>query len=311
MAPCIVSTAPISPTGGRLLVSPLALEQRGNGFVEFIGASGGLAKRSVVLVKQILVGHSLPADRAVAALVAAIVSVSVALLVTRATRAEQRAAAIAATTGGAAVVVPVLLAAVGLDYVNTRNALVGFAPLAVASCAGLALAAPRRASAAALAALFAVLLTITVVVAIDPAYHRPDWRSLAQAIGTPHGPRAVVVAPDHQGWFARVPLRVYLADAHGVDERLVSTPPQFASVSRGVGDHQSPSSLVVDEIVVAAAGWETPALPRVLAQQFRLVEVRSGAGYELRRYRSAHPIRVPTALFSTPLSAVLLEKASP
>jgi mannosyltransferase len=293
-------------TACAVALAPLALEQRGNGFGEFIGASGGLAGRTVTVVKQLLVGHALPADRAAAAVVALFVIASVTLLVARGTRAQQRAAAVAATVGGAALVVPVALAAAGFDYVNTRNALVGFVPLAVAASAGLAPAAPRRVGAVALVALTGVLLAVTVTVAADRAYHRPDWRGLGHALGRPDLRRAIVVAPDHQGWFARVPLQLYVPAARGVDERLVTTPSQFAGISRREQDHGSPPVLVVREVVLAAAGWELPKPP--LASDFTLVEERDAPGYRFRRYRSREPVTVPTAGLVAPLSAVLLEE---
>jgi mannosyltransferase len=298
-----------SAVGAAALV-PLALEQRGNGFAEFIGASGGLAERIVVVPKQLLVGQALPADRVVAAVIGAVVAASVTLVVARGTSAQRRAVLVAATVGVSAIVAPIALALVGLDYLNTRNALVGAVPLSVAAGAGLAVAAPRRAGTVALVGLLGLLSAVTVVVATDASYHRPDWRGLTSGLGPPDVPRAVVVAPDHQGWFARVPLQLYLPDARAVDRGLVSTPAQFADISRRASDRASPRRLVVRELVLAAVGWDVPSLPQSLLRDFDLVEERTEPGYRFRRYRSSRPHALPTGALAVPLAAVLLEAPS-
>ncbi len=142
-----------------------------------------------------------------AGVVALFLAVSVFLVMTRGSRRERPALAVAASVGGAAVFVPVALAIAGLDYVNTRNAQVGMVPLAIAAAAGLAVAAPRRLGELSLVAVAGILLAITIVVAVDPAYQRPNCRGFARAVAGGELPRVVVVTPDHQSWFARVPLQ--------------------------------------------------------------------------------------------------------
>ena len=292
---------------GAVALLPLALEQRGNGFAEYIGtAGGGLVDRVVVLVKQFLVGPALPADRAVAGVVALLLVASLVPLATRTSTGARRAARVSATIGGAAIAVPVALAAVGLDYLNTRNALVGFVPLAVAASSGLTLAAPRALGAVALLMVGCILLT--VVVAVDPSYHRPDWRGFARDVGAPAVPRILVVAPDHQGWFARVPLQIYMPEARAIDDGFVLALPQFAQVSRRARDHASPRLVAVREVVVAAVGWELPTLPRPLPSSFTAVEERVAHGYRFVRYRSEQAVVLPTATLRAPLSAILLEQ---
>jgi len=293
---------------GAAALLPLAVGQRGNGFAEFIGASGGLARRIVVVPKQLLVGEALPAERAFAVVVALLVVASLVLVTVRGTAGQRRAVLVSTTVGAAAFALPVALALVGFDYVNTRNALVGAVPLGVAAVAGLAVAVDRRAGAAALVALAGILGAVSVAVAADASYHRPNWRGMAQELGPPSVPRAILAAPDHQGWFARVPLQLYLPDAHAVDRGIVRAGEQFATVARRSVDRSSPRTVEIGEIVTAGVGWEAPSLPAGLAGRFALAEERSGDGWTFRRYRSDRPVDVRTTLLAVPLAAVLVEE---
>ena len=293
---------------GSAAVLPLALEQRANGFTELFGPADRLSGRVVVVAKQLLVGNALRGDRVLAAGVGLVVVASVVFIVVRGDSAKQRAVFVAATVGGAAFVLPIGLALAGFDYVNMRNALVGMVPLCVAVVAGLVVAAPRGLGVGAMAALCAVLATVTTVVSVDTSYHRDDWRGLVAALGSPETNRALIVTPDHQGWFARVPLQLYRPEAKAIDARFRSTPLQFATVARRPQDLATPRSVSVREIVLAGVRWRIAALPSDLADRFRLVEERETDGYRFRRYRSDRPARVRTASLSAPLSVVLVEK---
>jgi hypothetical protein len=296
-------------TAGAAGVSLLALEQRGNGLVDVIAMSAGLGERVQVLAKQLLIGSAeLPADRALAGVVALIVAASVVLVVTRGTSKERRAFTVAASVGGAAVIVPVALAVAGLDYVNTRNAQVGMVPLAIAAAAGLAVVAPRRVGMPSLAAVAVMLLAIAMAVTIDPAYGRSNWRGFARSVTAGDVPRAVVVTPDHQGWFARVPLQIYLPHARAIDEGLVPQLAHFERVSRRAEDRKSPERVVVREVVLAAVGWDDPVLPQPLPESFAAIEETDAHGYRFVRFRSDRPVPIPTTVLAAPNSAVLLER---
>jgi hypothetical protein len=121
-------------------------------------------------------------------------------------------------------------------------------------------------------------------------------------------PRVVVVTPDHQGWFARVPLQIYLPRPRAIDEGLVSQLPQFERVARRAGDHASPQRIAVREVVLAAVGWDEPVLPRPLARSFAAVEARAGRGYGLVRLRSDRIAPMPTAGLVAPRSAIVIER---
>ena len=293
---------------GGVAVLPLALEQRANGFTELFGPSDRLSGRVIVVAKQLLVGQALPADRVVAGVAALIVAASLACILARGSRAEQRAVVVAATVGGAAFVLPIALAIGDFDYVNMRNTLMGMVPLFVAAVAGLVVAAPRPLGALALVGLCGVLAAATIVVSADASYHRDDWRGLADGLARPDVARALIVTPDHQGWFARVPLQLYRPEARAIDTGLTRTPSQFARVSRRPRDHAAPRTVVLQELVIAGVGWGIDALPPALADRFRLVEDRRSDGFHFRRYRSERPVDVPTRLLVVPLSVVLVEE---
>jgi hypothetical protein len=295
---------------GTAAIAVFAQEQRSNELAQFIGVSEPLGERVRVLGKQLLVGAELPADRATAAVVALFFAVSVVLVLTRAGREIRRGALVAASVGAAPVVAPIVLAVLDFDYVNTRNTLAGLAPLAIAGAAGLAVAVRPRAAVPAIGALCAILLAITVDVSLDANYQRPNWRGFARDVERGVTPRLLVVTPDHETWFARVPLQIYLPRARAIDQGLVPVVPQVQGVNRRPVDHATPRRVTVREVVVAAVGWYDPTRPRGLPRSFRLVE-RRVHGYRFLRFQSARPVALSPAAFVQPKTVVLLERATP
>jgi mannosyltransferase len=290
-------------------VGVFAIDQRRNGLSRFIGVTAPLRERIQVLGKQLLVGESLPWEHAAAAAVALALVAGLILTALRGSARERRAVVVAGSVGLAPILVPIVLAVAGLDYLNTRNTLVGSVPLACAATVGLALARARLLGPALLTAACAVLLAITLDVAVDPAYQRPDWRGFARDVDRGSLPRVLVVTPDHETWFARIPLQYYLPHAHAIDAALVHDVTQLRRVSRRPGDRSAPTRIAVREVVVGEVGWTPPARPTGLPRVFRLVERRSGHGYELLRFRSPRPVTIPTALLETSQPAVLLQES--
>ena len=304
----VKGVAGVALVGGALI--PLALKQRSHGFAEFVGDADGLAFRTVVIGKQLLVGPEIRGGRVLAAGAAILLTVSIAFLATRRGVVARRAVAVAAAVGASAVVLPLRRATVGLDYVNTRNLLMGFVPMAIVLTVGLAVVASPPLGAAALTLLAGILLTASLVITLDPGSQRPNWRGLVREIGEPDIRRAVVVTPDHQGWFARVALEIYLPEARALDGAYSSTPPAFTRLSRRVVDDSSPRRVVTREVVLAGVGWSLPELSERLPRTFRRVEARSGIGYSFVRYRSARPVSIETATLAAPQSAVILVEPS-
>jgi hypothetical protein len=121
-------------------------------------------------------------------------------------RHTRRGAAVAAVIGGAVWVLPLLAALLGQDYFLSRNLIPAVVPLAVVL--GAACAVPRL---RVIGGLLAVALTVTFAYAtIQVQTHaylqRPDWRSVARALGPPLVPRAILAA---NGTTAD-PLKIYL-----------------------------------------------------------------------------------------------------
>ncbi len=121
-------------------------------------------------------------------------------------RRVRRGAAVAAVIGAAVWFLPLLAGVLGQDYFLSRNLIPAVVPLAVVL--GAACAAPRL---RVLGALLAVVLSATFIYAtIQVQTHaylqRPDWRSVAHALGAPLVPRAILAA---NGTTAQ-PLKIYL-----------------------------------------------------------------------------------------------------
>jgi mannosyltransferase len=303
------SPAVIRAVGGVAVVGvallPLALTQRSQGFAEFVGAADPLAPRVAIVAKQLLVGPDARAGRALAAGAAILLAVSIALLVTRRGARCRRAVAAAAVVAGAGIGLPFALAAIGADYANTRNLLMGFVPLTIVLVAGLVVAAPPRIGVAGLGVVIGVLSAASLVITLDPATGRPNWRGLAEEMRARTSPTALVVTPDHQGWFARLALEIYVPEARPVDGGHVHTPPAFSRLSRHTND-ESPPGIRVREVVLAAVGWSLPELGDELPETLTRIEDRAGDGYRLVRYRSARRVSLETRDLVTSQSVLLL-----
>jgi mannosyltransferase len=232
-----------------LMLAPLALAQRGTGSAEWISRSA-LDERLITSAKQLLVGRSGPADRQLAFLAAALVLVSIVLLIRSSDRHARGGAAVAATVGLSALALPVGLTVIGLDYVIAQNVLPALTPLLVALAAGFAVGEPRELAVGACAGLCLLSLGLVAAVALDPTYQRADWRAAARAVPEPDGDRLIVLDDDFGGWFARLPFRLYLPSAHAVDDGLGTLPRRFPErLRRRPEDHETPSALVVRELV--------------------------------------------------------------
>jgi len=180
----------LAATGLALL--PLLLAQSGNPY-DIAGTS--LVVRLAQVPKQFLLGYRGPLALPLGVLAALLVLGTAWLLLRRTPRAPRERALLLAGIGIAGVALPLLAAAVGADYLNTRNVLPALIPLLAALAVACTASDRPRAGAAVLAGLCAISLAIVIAGAADAQYQRPDWRGLARALGTPAGPRALVVSP--------------------------------------------------------------------------------------------------------------------
>lgn len=149
---------------------------------------------------------------------------------------RRRGAAVAAGVAAFGILVPILLAALGTDYLVARNLIAAWLPLAIVLAA--AITAPRTLPFGALAGvvLAGAFFYAGFKVNATPQYERPDWRGVARALGTASGTRAIVA---YDSSYATQPLSLYLP-------RVPWAPPAVAPVTVG-------------EIDVVANAYSTPA----------------------------------------------------
>ena len=100
-------------------------------------------------------------------------------------------------------------ALVGLDYLNTRNMIEAWLPLAAVPAIGFAAPRAGRLGPAAAVALCAIFLVCVLAVDTNRTFQRDDWRGAAHALGASTVPRAIVVTPGD----GVLPLKVYLPHA--------------------------------------------------------------------------------------------------
>jgi mannosyltransferase len=130
------------------------------------------------------------------------------LVFARGGRSERRAATIPLALAAVTVVVPLVIGLLdsSKDYVLARNLLPALVPLLVALAVGFTLRGARRSGAVLAGLLVAYSLGFSIWASVSPALQRPDWDSVATAIGEPTVPRAMVT------WkLGEASLRYYLS----------------------------------------------------------------------------------------------------
>ena len=255
---------------------PLALAQRGTGHADYI-AHGALSTRVLQVPKQLLVGYASPQQALTAVLAAAALAAGALWSLARSAQAR-REASIPLIVGLAAVIAPVLLALVGVDFLNTRNLLPALPALAVAAAIGFAHVGGRVRFAALTGLLAAVSVAIVILVDANPRYQRPDWRGAGEALGLPRGPRAIDINPSS----GLIPLEAYVPRL----SRMV-TPERVTEF---------------DIVAVAAPGAggglsapPRPSSPPAVPPGFRLFRAVYADGYTVLRYRSPAGARLTPA----------------
>jgi 4-amino-4-deoxy-L-arabinose transferase-like glycosyltransferase len=206
---------------------------------------------------------------------AAIAVLGVALLAARGDRDERRAAALPLAVAAFTLLAPLALALLdsGKDFVLPRNLLPALVPLLIVLAVGLSLRrAPRLG--AALAALLAVYwLGFSVYASVSPALQRPDWEAVADELGEPTVPRAMVT------WtIGEAPLRYYL-----------STGSVQATAGEGF-------RWWVGEIDFISDGPAPPPPPGVLGPGFREAGYGRAGRLYVRRFVTPGPELVPLRL---------------
>jgi mannosyltransferase len=197
----ILATAAIAAVG--LALIPLAVAQEGEGRRNLF-TDTALASRTGETALN-LVASEEPApfagNRTIDAiqLVAAVggvalLAAAIALTVTRASREERGGAIAAGVVGGGALALPLLLAVVGLDFVNPRNLIGALVPLLIVLAIGFGGRGAGRAGLAAGATTCGQFAGVLIAVAISAQMQRPDWRGAAEALAS-RGEARVFVVP--------------------------------------------------------------------------------------------------------------------
>jgi hypothetical protein len=273
-ARAVLAGAVVAAVGAALI--PLAAHERskiGTGYIEGLSRS----RRAIGVPEDFLTGLVVKFDDTWEQLLEAFVLVVAALGAWLAWRRARSGALLLGALTLAATGVPLLLALLGEDYLNTRNVIAGCLPFLLLIAAGYASAPRRLAGLAGVVVLAAVGVATTVVVAADTDYQRTDFRGVAEATGSPHGPRALVVLSlageitigEHQGGLSHMP-----AAGAPVSEVVIAGPraPKLGGESVG-----------------------RPRTPPVLPAPFRLVERRYAQTFTLVRYRAPRPVVVRPA----------------
>jgi mannosyltransferase len=156
-----------------LALLPLAISQEAAGFASFISDSS-LARRVALTAKELALGYDSPLEPVTAAFAVAATLAGIGLALGGATRAD-RGIWVAATVGAGCIGLPLIFAALGTDYVLSRNLIVAWVPLAILVAAGLTARRAGRIGLAVLAALCLLGLVTTIGVALEPEWQRGEW----------------------------------------------------------------------------------------------------------------------------------------
>lgn len=196
-----------------LALLPLISAQGGHG-TQWIGA-WALSSRLQAIPQYYLTGYSgAPLGHAVELAVALVILAGVGFGLWRTlTPGESTGALQMLTLAACGVLAPVLLVAVGADYLAPRNLLAAMIPL-TALIAVVVAAQSTRAAGLVLAGLAALaFLAITIDVDLSPRLQRGDWSGVGRALREPAQPVAAGQSPGGVGGDARVITTVELGAA--------------------------------------------------------------------------------------------------
>ncbi|HEX3324935.1 MAG TPA: glycosyltransferase family 39 protein [Solirubrobacterales bacterium] len=195
-----------------LLLAPLAIHQMSSGHAEWIG-SFSLGHRLWETGLTFMLGETgdiiaRPEHPLLALVPCLLAVVALVLVFVRGDKREHRAAAILLALAAVTVTAPVILGLLdaGKDYVLARNLMPALVPLLVALAVGFTLRNARRAGTVLAVALVVYSLGFSIWASLSPALQRPNWDSIAAALGEPSVPRAMVT------WtLGEASLRYYLS----------------------------------------------------------------------------------------------------
>lgn len=262
-----------------LLLAPLAIHQASLGHAEWI-MNTSLGHRLWEAAATFVTGETgdiigQPERPALAFVPLALCLAALALLAWRGDRDERRAAALPLLAGLGAVAIPVALALVSAsnDYVLARNLIPALVPLLVVVAIAATTRGARRLGTAVGAGLLVYSLGFCIAASTVPQLQRPDWSAVAERLGEPQRPRAMVT------WtLGEAPLRYYLSTGS-------------FQVRAADGYRWR-----VGEIALVSQGPVPPPGRRALGPRFREVGRESAGPLLIRRYRLSGPGLAPLRL---------------
>jgi mannosyltransferase len=277
-APRRVLAALALPVAAGLALLPIATNVSEQARTSIPGSFG---ERVVQVPKQFLVGFGLysTGERAIVVAAGLLVVLGAAFALWRGDARERRGVLVAGTLGVAGVAAVCLLAAVGLDYLNTRNMIGLWLPFAIVAGCGFGARAAGRWGLAAAAALSAISVGAVIAVDVHRPYQRDDWRGAVRALGPAVVPRAIVATPSS----ATLPLEVYLPRAKVVRAPAVTV--QEIDVL-GIALRSSPGH----------EPQPPPPVSGLVPPGFVPIAVRRDRMFTVVRYRAAAPMTLPTGL---------------
>jgi mannosyltransferase len=195
-----------------LLLAPLAIHQMSYGHAEWI-SNFSLGHRLWETAATFVSGETSdiiarPEQPVLAVVPLALALAALVLLAVRGDNAERRAAGRPLAVAAAALGIPLALAILspGKDYVLARNLMAALLPLLVVVAIAVTLRGARRSGAVLGVALVVYSLGFSIWASFAPALQRPDWSVVAERIGEPEAPRAMVT------WaLGEASLRYYLS----------------------------------------------------------------------------------------------------
>jgi mannosyltransferase len=250
-----------------LALLPLISAQGGHG-TQWIG-QWALSSRLQAIPQYYLLGNSgAPLGHGLELLVALPILAGLAFGLWRVlSPREERGALIALAIAAGGVLLPILLVAVGADYLAPRNLVAAMVPVTAVIAVVVTARRTGRTGLAFAGLISIALLAVTIDVDFSPRLQRGDWRGVARALGR-GVPNRVITTVE----LGSAPLEYYLAPLH--------------NLSRG-------TSVTVDEIDEVGYAPLRANASSPPAAGFRLLERLDINGLIVYRFVSAVPRVVP------------------
>ncbi len=212
----LLACAAVAAVG--LALVPLALAQGGHGS-QWIGA-WALSSRLQAIPQYYLTGYSgAPLGHGIELLVALPIVAGVGLGLWRVLEPrEERGALVALVLAACAVLLPLLLVALGADYLAPRNLVAAMIPVTALIAILLTGARAGRSGPVLASVVVIAFLAISVDVDLSPRLQRGDWRGVAHVLRG--GARARAITTVELG---AAPLEYYLPPLHNLPRRTSVT----------------------------------------------------------------------------------------